>query len=314
MPTLTVPADAGSLRIDAFLARHVPGGSRRAAQRALAEGAVRVNGRRVRKRQIVGPGDVIDVPDAFVAPPGLRPNAALVVPVLYEDAAVLALEKPAGMPSHALRPEETGTVANFLLAHFPETASVGAGPLEPGIVHRLDTETSGVLLVARTAAAYAALRQQFAAHRVRKEYVVVVEGTVVAAGAIRTPLAHAAHNRRKMRVAAPEAPGARPADTRYRPLADGNGRTLLAVRIRTGVMHQIRAHLASIGHPVVGDVLYGGSRGGAEAARHLLHAVSLRFEHPETGALLTVVSPMPDELAAAVGGIQSQVPSPRSQV
>ena len=301
MPSLTVPADVGSMRIDVFLARHVPGGSRRAAQRALGEGLVRVNGRRVLKRHTVGPGDVVEIPADLVTPPALEPNGALVVPVLYEDAALLALDKPAGMPSHALRPDETETIANCLLARYPETAAVGGGPLEPGIVHRLDTETSGVLLVARTAAAYADLRRQFAAHGVRKEYVAVVEGTVVAAGAIRSALMHAAHNRRKMRIAAREAPGARPADTRYRPLADGNGRTLLLVRIRTGVTHQIRVHLASIGHPVVGDVLYGGQRSAAEPARHLLHATKLRFAHPETGEALTVESSVPPEFAQAVG-------------
>lgn len=300
MLTLTVPPEGGGLRIDAFLARYLPGGSRRAAQRALADGLVRVNGRRVPKRHIIAVEDLVEVTEALVEPPALQPNATLVVPILYEDEAVLVLDKPAGLPSHALRPEETETVANFLLASFPETAAVGGRPLEPGIAHRLDTETSGVLLVARTPVAYAGLREQFVAHRVRKEYVAVVEGTVVGGGAIRTPLVHAAHNRRRMRVAAPGAPGARHADTRYRPLAHGNGRTLLAVRIRTGVMHQIRVHLASIGHPVAGDVLYGGTRNEPAATRHLLHAIRLRFAHPTTGESVTVESPVPAMFTAAV--------------
>lgn len=303
MPTLTVPCDAAAMRIDVFLARHLPGGSRRTAQRAVADGLVRVNGRRVRKRHTVAAGDLIELAGALLEPPGLQPNAALAVPVLYEDEAVLGLDKPAGMPSHALRAEETETVANFLLARFPETAA-GGRALEPGIVHRLDTETSGVLLVARTAQAYVDLRRQFATHRVRKEYVAVVEGTVVAAGAIRTPLAHAAHNRRKMRVASPESPGARRADTRYRPLSHGRGRTLLAVRIRTGVMHQIRVHLASIGHPVVGDVLYGGGRDTGEPGRHLLHAVRVRFDHPTTGEPVVVESPVPAQLEGAICAAQ----------
>jgi 23S rRNA pseudouridine1911/1915/1917 synthase len=220
-----------------------------------------------------------------------------VVPVLYEDEAVLALDKPAGMPSHALRADETETVANFLLARYPDVAAVGKRPLEPGIVHRLDTETSGVLLVARTPAAYDALRQQFTERRVLKEYRAVVHGDIAQQGEIGTAIAHTRGHTR-MRVCRTAKEPGRPALTRYRPLERYGSYTLLAVEIPTGVMHQIRVHLASIGHPVAGDRLYGGTVAADTPARHLLHAYRLGFTHPESGRHIEISSPVPADLRA----------------
>jgi 23S rRNA pseudouridine1911/1915/1917 synthase len=299
MPSLIVAAGVGPLRVDAFLARHVPHCSRRLAQRAIAAGEVRINGRRARKGQMVTAGDVVDVPEALTQPQALRPNPQLEVPVLYEDAAVIALDKPAGMPSHALRAEETETAANFLLARYPELAAVGKNDLEPGLVHRLDTDTSGVLIVARTPEAYAALRRQFTAHLVTKEYLAVVHGDVPAPGDVRAPIAHDRRNRRKMRVCSgrEETVRARPALTHYAPLERFGDHTLLAVRIPTGVMHQIRVHLASIGHPIVGDRLYGVPSPESVAPRHLLHASRLVFDHPQTGKPIAIESPLPSDFA-----------------
>lgn len=311
MRSLSLPTGSAPMRLDVFLARHVPQCSRRIAQRAVADGEVRINGRRARKGQTLGEGDTVEVPEALYTPALLAPNPALTVPILFEDAALVALDKPAGMPSHALRADETGTVANFLLARHPELAAVGKGGLEAGIVHRLDTDTSGVLLAARTPEAYQALRRQFSRREVTKEYVALVHGDLAAAGEVSTPIAPERHNRRKMRVcpARSRAPDARPAVTSYRPVERFGSRTLLAVQIATGVMHQIRVHLASIGHPVVGDRLYGAPAGADAPARHMLHACRLTVTHPVGGALVRISSPLPADFRAVLERLRSRAPA-----
>ena len=305
MRTLTVPAGTTPVRLDLFLTNTLPQCSRRTAQRAIAAGDVRIDGRRARKGVSVTAGHVVQVPDALYDPPALQPNQELDVTVLHEDAAVVALDKPAGMPSHALRVDETQTIGNFLLARYPETGVIGKTRLEPGIVHRLDTETSGVLLVARTSEAYRSLRQQFSEHQVRKDYLAVVRGIVSQPGEVRTSLAHARHNRAKMRVCAAESDRqARPAVTSYRPLEQCGGHTLVAVRISTGVTHQIRVHLASIGHPVAGDLLYGDPDVSGRTRRHLLHAAAVRFTHPTSATLMQVQSPSPADFRAFLDSIR----------
>ena len=302
MRTFTVPPGSNPVRVDVFLARHVPGGARRRAQRALQAGAVRVNGRRVRKSRTVAGGDVVEVADEICDAVPLQPNPELAIAVLYVDDDLLALDKPAGLPSHALRSDETQTAANFLLARYPELVGVGKRALEPGLVHRLDTDTSGVLLVARTPEAYRALRQQFTAHAVMKEYLALVEGDITTSGEVRVPIAHDRHNRRKMRVwLRPPGPHvrARAAITSYRPLELLPGATLLQVRIATGVMHQIRVHLASIGHPILGDRIYNRTPGGS-LPRHLLHACRITFRHPRTGERVEISSPLPPDFTSCL--------------
>ena len=302
MRAMVVQAGTGPMRLDRFLTMHVPGCSRRTAQRVIAAGEVRVNGHRAPKAQTVTAGDKVEVPDELYVAPQLQPNPNLAVMVLYEDAVLIAVNKPAGMPSHALRANETETAANFLLARYPDLAAVGKSDKEPGLVHRLDSDTSGVLLVARTAAAHRAIRQQFSAHQVKKQYLAVVHGDVAAAGEVRLPIAHDRHNRRKMRACTVSGSpsGARPAVTRYRPIERFGAHTLLAVEIPTGVMHQIRVHLASLGHPIVGDRLYGGALCDGDPPRHLLHAARLTLVHPQTGRPFTVECAPPADFAAFV--------------
>ncbi|MBI1818159.1 MAG: RluA family pseudouridine synthase [Deltaproteobacteria bacterium] len=306
MLDLLMAADSAAQRLDVFLARTLPGASRQRVRALIAGGGVRVNGRRVHKSAALQPGDAVQIDDW--SDPGaatLLSNASLDVPILYEDTEVIALDKPAGLPSHALRADETATLANFLVDRFPElralSRAVGKDEREPGLVHRLDTDTSGVLLVARTVDAYAALRRQFRAHTVNKEYVALVDGDVAASGEITAPIAHDARNRRRMRVCDnPDqavAWHARPALTRYRPLRRLGTRTVLAIEIPTGLRHQIRAHLAFVGHPIIGDELYGG-RG---AARQMLHAERVTFTHPRTRERVTVESPLPADLRATLG-------------
>lgn len=306
MRSLTVPAGTGPMRLDRFLTSHIPGCSRRSAQRVIAAGEIRLNGRRGPKAQTVAAGDTVEVPDELYAAPQLQANPNLLVLVLHEDPTLIAIDKPAGMPSHALRADETGTAANFLLARYPELAAIGKSDREPGLVHRLDTDTSGVLLAARTPEAYDALRRQFTAHQVTKEYRALVHGDVAVAGELRLRIAHERHNRRKMRVCAASAASSdgRPAITRYRPLERLGSCTLLAVEIPTGVMHQIRVHLASIGHPIVGDRLYGGAMCDGDPPRHLLHASRISVLHPQTGRALTIECALPEDFNAFVAQLR----------
>jgi 23S rRNA pseudouridine1911/1915/1917 synthase len=303
--SISVPPAAEPARLDVFLARHLPQCSRRIAQRAIAAGDVRVNGRRARKGDLVKSNDVVQVTEDLFVPPALPPNPQLAVPILFEDVALIAVDKPAGMPSQALRAQETGTVANFLLAHDPAMAAAGTTDREAGIVHRLDTDTSGVLLAARTADAYRSLRQQFSRRQVIKEYLALVEGDVPAPGVVRTPMMHDPRNRRRMTTSAPPGQDRRTRDavTHFRPLERFRHATLLLVQIPTGVMHQIRVHLASTGHPVIGDRLYG--RPAAHAARQLLHASRLSFTHPDTGHPLEISSPAPADFAAALRALRA---------
>jgi 23S rRNA pseudouridine1911/1915/1917 synthase len=206
------------------------------------------------------------------------------------------------MPSHPLKAGETGTAANALVGRFPELAQVGPSPREGGLVHRLDTDTSGLLLAARTGAAHALLRAQFSARAVEKGYLALVAGEIHAGGEIALPLLHDPRDSRRMQAASDptyaEEHGARPAVTRFEPVERRGGFTLLEVEIPTGVMHQIRAHLAFIGHPLAGDALYGGPALPG-LSRHFLHAARLAFAHPD-GSRARYESALPPELASTL--------------
>jgi 23S rRNA pseudouridine1911/1915/1917 synthase len=293
--TLTVGGDGEPGRLDAFLAAAVPGVGRRLARRLAASGDVRVNGRRARKGTRLRAGDVVTLPDL---PAAIAPEPELALPVVHEDAAVVAVEKPGGMPSHALDPRERGTAAAFLVARWPEMAAVGT-PLAPGLVHRLDTGTSGLLLAARDVETWHRLRAAFRAREVAKRYLAVVAGVPSwDERRISQPLAHDARDRGRM-VAAPPGTRAWPAESTLRVLARGTAAALVAVEIRTGVTHQVRAHLALAGHPVLNDVRYGGPETpGLALRRHALHAARLVLAHPAGGRPLALESPLPPELAA----------------
>lgn len=295
MPTFPIAADTEPMRLDVFLATHVEGYARRTAQQVIASGAVRVNGRRARKAQLVGPGDVIEAPEAPVVAPAANP--ALDIEIAYADPLFVVLDKPPGLPCVALHAGEEETVASFLLARFPETASASPQPRESGLVHRLDNDTSGLVVAARTPAAYAYLREQFDRRLVVKEYVALVEGALQHEGVVDVPLAHDRRHPERMKIAGAGHPQALPARTSYRPVQQIRRHTLIAVRISTGVRHQIRVHLASLGHPVVGDKLYGAR---TKAPRHLLHACYLAFRHPESGVEIEVRSALPRDFSKAM--------------
>lgn len=304
-----VSAEEAPVRLDVFLHRHLAGISRSYVQRAIENGQVFVGEKRRAKGYLLSPGDAVRLA-GFVRPEDrtLAPNASLILPVVHEDTDFLVFDKPAGMPVHPNDFDDTGTVVNFLLARYPEVVGIGEGVLRPGIVHRLDTGTTGLLLVARTAAGYAGLKRQFVERTMKKHYFALAMGDVAAPGRIETPLAHDPTNVKKMKVVtnAVEMASlhAREALTEFEPWQRCGGKaTLLWVAIKTGRMHQIRVHLASIGHPLCGDPLYQSaaqkSLDPSKLARPGLHATRLKLAHPTTGAPLLFESPLPPDLAAA---------------
>jgi 23S rRNA pseudouridine1911/1915/1917 synthase len=257
-----------AVRLDAFVAAACPTLSRRLARRLIDAGIVRVNDRPATRGTRLVPGDRVTLP-----PVRLEPETDLPVTVVYADERLIVLDKPGGMPGHALDPRQRGTLAAFLAARFPETGGVG-DPLSSGLAHRLDTGTSGLVLAARTPATFARLRAAFRSGEVTKRYLAIVAGTPPPHAAVDTPLAHDPGDRRRM---VPAAPGLRawPARTEVVLLRAAGGRALVEATLRTGVMHQVRVHLALLGCPVVGDPLYGGPEGHLPPARHALHASAL---------------------------------------
>jgi 23S rRNA pseudouridine1911/1915/1917 synthase len=267
---------------------------------------VRVAGRRARASDPAPPGAQveIDLPE----PPGPPvPDPAQPLAVLAEGARWLVVNKPAGLATQPLRAGETGTVANAVLARYPECARASPDPRDVGALQRLDVETSGCVLFARDREAWQALRAQLAARTMEKVYLALATGRVVAGGVCSVPLAQ-----RAGRVVPvpdldrpPKAIGRpREAETRYEVRHALPEHTLLEVRIVTGVMHQIRAHLALLGHPVAGDLVYGGAAAVVPGLdRHFLHASALAFDRPE-GDRVRVESPLPGELRRVLEGLE----------
>jgi 23S rRNA pseudouridine1911/1915/1917 synthase len=291
-------------RLDRALADAL-GLGRAAVKRAFALGEVRVRGRRARPSDPAVPGALValDIEEPAGAPTP-EPDAPLAV--LLEDPRFLVVDKPAGVAVHPLAPGEGGTLANAVVARYPECADASPDPREGGAVQRLDLETSGCLLFARDREAWEALHAQLHARTVEKIYRALVAGRVAAGGVSSVPLAQ----RGGRVVGAPDAEAEerllakglkpRPAETFYEPERRFAAHTLLRVRITTGVMHQIRAHLALVGYPVAGDALYGGAAAALPGLeRHFLHAARLGFDAPGGGRAVAE-SPLPRELEAVL--------------
>jgi 23S rRNA pseudouridine1911/1915/1917 synthase len=280
----------------------LPQFSRARIQDWVRSGRVLVNGAPERASHRVRAGDAIDVEPAEAPPLNATPEA-IPLAVLYEDQDMVAIDKPAGMVVHAGAGVHSGTVVNALLHRFGALSGVG-GALRPGIVHRLDRFTSGVLLVAKNDAAHHRLAAQFSGRRVEKVYLALVHGKVKQeSGRIERPIAR--DPARRTRMTARLAQG-RAACSEYRVLRRFARFTLLEVRIGTGRTHQIRVHLSSIGHPVAGDALYGAPakiEGRPPLGRFFLHAHQVRFRQPSTGEEITVESPLPAELEAWMEGL-----------
>jgi 23S rRNA pseudouridine1911/1915/1917 synthase len=290
------PAEAG-LRLDRFLHRRLPQYSRARLQEWIRQGRVRVWGRPAKPSLVLKGSESVEVEPAELAPLKAVPEA-IPLEILYEDEDLVAVNKPAGMVVHAGAGNTAGTLVNALLHRFHTLSSLG-GDLRPGIVHRLDRYTSGVILIARTDGAHRALAAQFAGRQVEKVYLALVHGRLAAdSGRIDKPIARDPHRRTRMTA---RLGAGRKASTSYRVLRRWPAFSYLEVRIHTGRTHQIRTHLAAIGHPVVGDRLYGAPAqipGLPPLARFFLHAHRISFRSPSTGRPIAVEAPLADELEA----------------
>ncbi len=301
---------SGGIRLDAALLVQFPSSTRAFVREACAEGAVKVNGRPAEKGRKLKGGETVEVVAlAESADNMVRPDRAVSVHAVFEDDALLAFDKPAGIPVQPLSRHETGTLMNGVVARWPEVARVGDGPLMAGALHRIDAGTSGLVLVARTQHAFEAMRTQFAAHAVDKTYLALVEGAVAAGGTLDNELVHDPTlpycrmiDISRLRVPARTAPMR--AITNFKPLALTRSgmeeRTLLEVTIRTGVTHQIRAQLAAAGMHIVNDRLYG-AFAVEDMVGHRLHALSTAFVHPVSGSPCRIETPWPEWALRAMG-------------
>jgi 23S rRNA pseudouridine1911/1915/1917 synthase len=311
MSTFAVPAEAAGQRLDAWLAGQMEGVSRERVQLLLSQEKIRLDGRSRRASYRLRGGETIEV-TGDAAPKPLQAFAEEIpLRVVYEDEALSVIDKPAGMMVHAGAGADAGsrrgagTLVNALL-HRYRTLSTTGGELRPGIVHRLDKQTSGLIVVARNDAVHARLAEMFARRAVKKTYIALVHGHVKQdRGTMDAPIARDLVRRTRMTTRRES--GARAAVSHYtveRRIASPWGKfTLVRVRIETGRTHQIRVHLASLGHPVVGDTVYGAParmkrEDGEELRleRNFLHAAELEFAHPVTGKQLHLNAPLPEEL------------------
>jgi 23S rRNA pseudouridine1911/1915/1917 synthase len=272
----------------------------------IEEGRVSVNGRHVSKGAMVRAGDDVRISDTAQALI-LQPNPCLKIALLYKDESVLVVNKPGLIPCHPLKQGELNTVMNAVIAAYPEVAKAGDKPLEGGLVHRLDNGTSGALIIARTPDAFAAMRMAIRRGGVARRYLALCVGHLEQTVEIATPVAHHPKNRRKMITQAQNGatPDARPAATFVQPLQRFFGFSLIEVWPRTGRRHQIRVHLASIGHPLVGDALYGGPADLELApGRFWLHLSEVAFESSSSGHV-TIQAPLPADLDAVLTRLSS---------
>jgi 23S rRNA pseudouridine1911/1915/1917 synthase len=314
----SVTGQHANMRLDAFARRCLPHLSRRAIARAIQQNEIWINGSPAEKGAKVAEGDVM----TFHGPASLlcdRPTAAeqLFFPIVYEDDSLLIIDKPAGIATHGFSGADKDTVANFIAAVRPEILTVGKNRWEPGLVHRLDRGTSGLLIVAKTQFAFDRLRAEFSARQVRKKYQALVCGVAPEAGSIPYSLAHDAKNPGRMVVVMDNSPlraGRKVwrALTRFRRLKVFDETSLVEAEMESGVTHQIRVHLAAIGHPIVGDTIYGERNAemfGLE--RHFLHASSLEFSHPVQLRRIRIESALTAELETVLAGL-TLVPAPGS--
>jgi 23S rRNA pseudouridine1911/1915/1917 synthase len=294
MIRLTLDADAAGERLDRWLAARVPDVSRSRLQSLIEEGHVRVDGTARKRAYRLQAGETVEVDVPPRTPDDLRPEP-IALAIVHEDDDVLVVDKPAGMVVHPGAGHAESTLAAAALAHAPSIAVVG-GRHRPGIVHRLDKDTSGLLVIAKTARAYESLTRQLAERTVSRRYVAVVHGrTRAQSGTVAAPLGRDPHHRQRMAVR-PEGKGKR-AVTHWRSMEKFGHFTVLDVRLETGRTHQIRVHLASLGHPIVGDRTYGPrQRPPVPFTGLALHAAELSFVHPATHAVQRFAASLPQRM------------------
>ena len=309
--SFAVPGDNAGARLDVFLTSVLGGHSRSNIQRLIRDGRVLVDGKPAKANQAMKAGQTIavDVPEPVDATPQAE---ALPLPILYQDKDLIVVDKPAGMVVHPAAGHATGTLVNALLHHVDDLSGIG-GERRPGIVHRLDRGTSGLIVVAKNDAAHEELSRQFHDREVEKEYIALVWGEVQAGRRIDAPIGRDPKDRKKMSA---KARRSREAVTRIvKTQKFGVVLTLAHIAIFTGRTHQIRVHLSEIGHPIVGDPLYGGVHrrvpGDLRAVTHLtrpfLHAARLAFTHPTENRRMEFESPLPADLQQVLDELTEQI-------
>ncbi|HLJ90749.1 MAG TPA: RluA family pseudouridine synthase [Candidatus Angelobacter sp.] len=321
---LTVPAEDAGKRLDQWLAAQLPDTSRVRIQQLVDQEKIKVNGRLPKPSSRLRGGEEIVIAGPVELPPLKATPENIPLDVKYEDKDIAVINKPAGMMVHAGSGKEDrgnkGTLVNALLYRFAQLSPLG-GEMRPGIVHRLDKETSGLLLVAKTEKAHRKLAEQFSSRKVKKTYLALIHGwTKEDRGTIHAPIARDAIRRNRMTTRRADG---REAVTHWKVLEKMGGRygkfSLLEVRIETGRTHQIRVHLASLGHPVAGDTLYGAPREIDEIAgagrhgdrialpRNFLHAAALQFQHPTEERALSFEQVLPSELTDFLAQIRQEI-------
>lgn len=296
-----VPADPEPERLDRWLAAAGVGPSRAFVQRLIDAGMVWVDERPATASQRVQPGQriVVDIPPP--EPMEARPEP-IPLDIVYEDDDIIVINKPQGMVVHPAAGARAGTLVNALLAHTRGLSGIG-GKERPGIVHRLDKDTSGLLVVAKHDRAHISLARQLQAREVLREYAAIVHGRVRAdRGRVDAPIGRHPVNRKRMAVVF----GGRPAVTDYEVLERFAEYSYLRLVLQTGRTHQIRVHMAHLGHPVVGDPVYGSRRSPWELEGQCLHARRLGFRHPRTGAWMTFTTPLPEHMERVLEDLRRQ--------
>jgi 23S rRNA pseudouridine1911/1915/1917 synthase len=306
-----VPEDAAGARLDQYLAKLRPEITRSRLKGMIEEGTVLLNGGLTKPARKLHPGDALDLTPQAVRPSRALPEA-MPLRVLHEDADVIVIDKPAGMVVHPAGSLVTGTLVNALLHRCPDLQPIG-GELRPGIVHRLDKDTTGAMVVAKSEPALLGLQAQFKAREVEKRYLALVHGSPPDEGSFDTPYGRHPRDRVRFTTRLKETtPGVRRARLRYRVTRRFPGASLLEVELLTGRTHQIRVQFSDRGHPLIADALYGGTRRearqvGSPAAlaadaigRQALHAELLVFTHPRTGVRMRFEAPIPKDLGRAL--------------
>ncbi len=283
-------------RADAALSAALDGLTRSAAQKWLEEGRVTLDGRPLKKNARLQPGDTLLITPPQPQPIDLVPQD-IPLDVAYEDGDVIVVNKPVGMVVHPAPGHPDGTLVNALLYHCGNTLSGINGELRPGIVHRIDRDTSGLIIAAKNDRAHLSLAAQLQDHSLFRLYhAVAVGGFREDSGTVSAPIARHRTDRKRMAVA----PDGREAVTHWQVVDSQKGLTHLTCRLETGRTHQIRVHLAHLGHPLLGDTVYGGKKPVPGLAGQCLHAAQLTFTHPSTGERLTVEAPLPDWFTAVL--------------
>ena len=287
---LTTEGERGT-RLDSFLSAAVADLSRAAAAKLIDSGCVRVDGKIADKSRKLTGSERVELTLPEPEPLEAQPQA-IPLDVVYEDADVIVVNKPSGMVVHPAPGHADGTLVNALLYHCGESLSGIGGVLRPGIVHRIDRDTSGLIIAAKNDAAHQSLSAQLKDHTLARTYECIAVGNFKDdSGTVDAPIARDARDRKRMAVV----PGGREAITHWEVIARYPGYTHLRCRLETGRTHQIRVHLAYLGHPILGDTVYGAKKSVPGLTGQCLHAVGLRFVHPRTGETVTLSCPLPEE-------------------